>query len=162
MTKVSPQIMQQVADIAAKTRNKEIIDSKAEMEKIGDLLNGTNDLSDADKQYLEQKLEEGRQNVSKKLYEEAKDRVSDYVKNLISKIASIGGKSNKIDTYDERRLAENYLKEHKEELSVYENSYIENEIFKGSKDIPKMPKVEKAKSDKEDPEEVKTLKEFGL
>lgn len=154
MAKVSPQIAKQVAEIAALHRNKAIIDSKAEMEKLGKLLNGTMDLSDVDKQFIEQKLEEGRKNTSNRIDKNLKGKVSEFIKNFISKTASLEGDKNKIDGEEEIKIVESYLKENRNNLSKNEVEYIENELFKGSNDIPKMPQIKNKKTQEKS--------EFGL
>ena len=116
---VSLNIRQQVANIASKTSDKTKIDSKAEMAELGKLLNGQ--LSDADRAFVEQKLEEGRQNTADKLDKRIdKDKVSKFIKNVVSKIASLGGDKKKVDTEDERSLLDGYLNDKGNELSESE------------------------------------------
>ena len=139
---VSLNIRQQVANIASKFSDKTKIDSKAEMAELGKLLNGQ--LSDADRAFVEQKLEEGRQNTANKLDKRIdKDKVSKFIKNVVSKIASLGGDKKKVDTEDERSLLNGYLNDKGNELSESEKEYIKNEVFRGSDDIPQMPKFNK-------------------
>ena len=139
---VSLNIRQQVANIASKTSDKTKIDSKAEMEALGKLLNGQ--LSDVDRAFVEQKLEEGRQNTADKLDKRIdKDKVSKFINNVVSKIASLSGDKKKVDTEDERALLDGYLNDEGNELSESEREYIKNEVFRGSDDIPQMPKIVK-------------------
>ncbi len=141
-SEVSLNIKQQVANIASKFGDKTKIDSKAEMADLGKLLNGQ--LSDADRAFVEQKLEEGRQNTADKLDKRIdKDKVSKFIKNVVSKIASLGGDRKKVDTEDEKSLLDGYLSDKGNELSESEREYIKNEVFRGSDDIPQMPQIDK-------------------